>query len=53
MPTEHPTPQCPSCRGNRTRPLDVDHVRCFDCEIDFDLVGDDKEDTRDYFKSDQ
>lgn len=33
--TEHDTPTCPSCGGNRTRPLDDMVVVCFDCDTEW------------------
>ena len=29
---EHPTPTCPVCESNKTRPLDMDVAFCFGCE---------------------
>lgn len=30
--TEHPTPECPVCRSNKTRPLDNNVATCFKCD---------------------
>jgi len=32
---EHPTPTCPNCGGNKTRPLDDKWATCFDCGDDW------------------
>lgn len=32
MEAEHPTPECPNCGNNKTRPLDNEWATCFDCE---------------------
>jgi ribosomal protein L37AE/L43A len=32
---EHPTPTCPNCGGQQTRPLDRTVAVCFDCDIDW------------------
>lgn len=29
---EHPTPSCPMCGGQKTRPLDSQVAICFDCD---------------------
>lgn len=29
---EHPTPTCPNCGGNKTRPLDDKWATCFNCD---------------------
>lgn len=29
---EHPTPTCPNCGGEKTRPLDRKTATCFDCD---------------------
>jgi len=33
---EHDCPQCPSCSGYRTRPLDDTIAHCFDCDIEWE-----------------
>lgn len=32
---EHPTPTCPYCGGETTRPLDADIATCFDCDAEW------------------
>jgi ribosomal protein L37AE/L43A len=29
---EHPTPECPVCRSNMTRPIDKSVATCFKCD---------------------
>lgn len=29
---EHPTPTCPNCGGEKTRPMDREWAHCFDCD---------------------
>jgi hypothetical protein len=30
--SEHPTPECPNCGAERTRPLDDEWATCFVCD---------------------
>lgn len=29
---EHPTPECPNCGSEKTRPIDREWASCFDCD---------------------
>lgn len=35
---EHPSPTCPNCGGQKTRPLDDKWATCFDCGYDWMMI---------------
>lgn len=37
---EHPTPECPNCHGEKTRPLDDTWAVCFDCDNEWEYEED-------------
>ena len=46
METEHPTPECPNCGGEKTRPLDEEWATCFDCDQDWMMTEEEQESIR-------
>lgn len=49
--TEHPTPPCPECGNNRTRPLDTDYAVCFNCDIGWEMEPGTQDVVADHFEA--
>lgn len=45
----HPTPTCPNCFSNRTRPLDRENAECFDCGNSWIMNEKTKEEVGEYW----
>jgi ribosomal protein L37AE/L43A len=49
--SEHPTPTCPQCGNERTRPLDREYAVCFDCDTEWEMSAGTQDVVADHFET--